>query len=86
MRITIFDDDGKELAQGYVNDLKLDSRTRRVDIGATVMPDWRPIPEGGHSAKSVMDTLMDHMVASGKAEVSYSRMPQVVSVVSTGLS
>lgn len=74
MRVTIFDDDGNELAQGWVGDLKLDSRTRRVNIGATIMPGWRPLPEGGQSAKTVMDTLMDHMVASGKAEVSYSQL------------
>lgn len=86
MRVTIFDDDGKELAQGWVGSLKLDGRTRRADIGVTIMPTWRPLPEGGQSAKSVMDTLMDHMVSSGKAEISYSHHPQVVSIQSVGLS
>ena len=86
MRISIFDDEGNELAQGYISTLKLDGRTRRVDIGATVMPMWRTLPEGGGtSAKSVMDTLMDHMVASGRAEVSYTRQPPIVSVQSVGL-
>ncbi len=85
MRVTIFDDDGVELAQGWVGDLRLDSRTRRADIGVTIMPMWRPLPDGGASAKSVMDALMDHMVASGRAEVSYSRPLDVVSVRSVGL-
>lgn len=87
MRVVIFDDDSNELAQGFVNELKLDSRTRRVDIGATVMPTWRKLPDGGgQSAKSVMATLMDHLVASGKTEVSYSRcQPDIVAVQSVGL-
>lgn len=85
MRITIFDDHGNELAQASVHDLKLDSRTRRVDIGATVMPMWHTLPEGGKSAKSVMNMLMDHIIASGKAAVSYSHPIDVVSVQSLGL-
>lgn len=86
MRVTIFDDNGNELAQAAVHDLNLDGRTRRVDISATIMPQWRPLPEGGHSAKSVMNTLMDYLVASGKAAISYSRPIDVYnSVRSTGL-
>lgn len=85
MRVTIFDDDGNELAQASVHELKLDSRTRRVEISATVMPTWRPYPEVGHSAKSVMDTLMNHLVASGRSEVSYSRPVDIVSVQAVGL-
>lgn len=85
MRVTIFDDDGRELASGFISDLKVDTRSRRVDIGATIMAMWRPLPEGGTSAKSVTDALMEHLVDSGKIEVSYSRQPPVSSIVATGL-
>lgn len=87
MRVSIFDDHGNELGQAYVTDMKLDNRTRRVDIGATVMPMWRTLPEGGgDSAKSVMDTLMDHLVGSGNSSVSYSSRQPIVSIRSVGMS
>lgn len=85
MRVTIFDDNGDELASGSINDLKLDSRNRRVDISAKIISMWRPLPEGGRSAKVMTDALMNHLVASGKIEVSYSRPIDIVSVQSVGL-
>lgn len=85
MRVTIFDDSGNELANGSITDLKLDGRSRRVDISAKIIPTWRPLPEGGRSASVVTAALMDHLIESGKIEVSYSRPVDVVSVRSVGL-
>lgn len=86
MRVTIFDDYGNELAEGSVRELKLDAQTRRVDIAATIGPSWHALPEGGgRSAKTVTEKLMEHLVDSGKIEVSYSRPIQVTSIQAVGL-
>jgi hypothetical protein len=85
VRITIFDDNGVELATAAVSGLKLDARTRRVDIAATVINSWRPLPEGGKSAAAVTAALMDHLVESGKIEVSYTRPPALNRIEAVGL-
>lgn len=86
MRVTIFDDHGNELAEGYVSELKLDTRTQRVSLSAAIASMWRAIPEGGgKSSKTVTEALMDHLVESGKIEVSYSRPLEVASIRAVGL-
>lgn len=85
MRVTIFDDHGNELANGAVSGLKLDARTRRVDIAATVISSWRPLPEGGKSAVVVTEALMAHLVESGKIEVSYTRPSALHRIEAVGL-
>lgn len=73
MRITIFDDDGNELAQGSVRGLKLDSQNHTVDIVAKVVMSWHPLEEGGgQSVSASIDALMEYLAASGKTVVSYS--------------
>lgn len=76
MRITVFDDDGNELAQGSVRGLKLDSRKQSMDIIAQVVVSWHPLQEGGgRSVAASIDALMEYLAASGKTVVSYSSGP-----------
>jgi hypothetical protein len=73
MRITVFDDDGNELAQGSVRGLKLDSRKQSMDIEADVVVSWHSLQEGGgRSVVAQIDALMEYLAASGKTVVSYS--------------
>lgn len=73
MRVTIFDDDGNELAQGSVRGLKLDSRNASVDITAKIVTSWHPLPEGGaRSVNASIAALMEFLSATGKTVVSYS--------------
>lgn len=76
MRITVFDDDGNELAQGSVRGLKLDSRKQSMGIEADVVVSWHPLQEGGgRSVVAQIDALMEYLAASGKTVVSYSSGP-----------
>lgn len=73
MRITIFDDEGNELAQGSVRGMKLDSRKHSVDITAQVVTSWHPLNEGGgRSVSASVTKLMDYLAASGRTVVSYT--------------
>jgi hypothetical protein len=73
MRITVFDDDGNELAQGSVRGMKLDSRKQSVEITAKVVTSWHPLNEGGgRSVSASIAKLMDYLAASGKTVVSYT--------------
>jgi len=76
MRVTIFDDDGNELAQASVIGLKLDTRTQQVEISAGIIAAWHSLSEGGgQSAKAAADSLMHHIVASGSSEIVYTQSP-----------
>jgi len=76
MRVTIFDDDGNELAQAWVTELKLDTRTQQVEISAGIIAAWHSLNEGGgQSAKAAADSLMAHIVSTRKSQIVYTRSP-----------